>query len=98
MRPNASCEFAIIGAGAAGLSATSELARNGHDVLCLEATARMGGRILTIRDPLAPIPIELGAEFLHGRPPEIQHWVQRWNLAVCEHSIRALRLRDGEVE
>jgi monoamine oxidase len=56
----------IIGAGAAGLAAASELVSNGHHVLVLEARERLGGRVLTDRKTLAPVPIELGAEFIHG--------------------------------
>ena len=56
----------IIGAGAAGLAAASELVSNGHDVMVLEARERLGGRILTDRTTLAPVPVELGAEFIHG--------------------------------
>lgn len=56
----------VIGAGAAGLAAASELASNGHQVTVLEARERPGGRILTDSETLAPLPIELGAEFIHG--------------------------------
>jgi monoamine oxidase len=56
----------IIGGGAAGLAAASELVSNGHDVTLLEARERLGGRILTESRTLAPIPVELGAEFIHG--------------------------------
>jgi monoamine oxidase len=55
----------VIGAGAAGLAAALELASNGRDVVILEARERVGGRIYT--DPSSGIvPIELGAEFIHG--------------------------------
>jgi monoamine oxidase len=40
----------IIGAGLAGLSAAYELAQAGHDVAILEARARPGGRVQTVRD------------------------------------------------
>ncbi len=66
MSTSEEADTVIIGAGAAGLAAASELVSNGHDVLVLEARERPGGRILTDRKTLAPIPIELGAEFIHG--------------------------------
>ncbi len=44
----------VIGAGMAGLVAASELLRAGHDPLLLEAQHRVGGRILTLREPFAP--------------------------------------------
>ena len=37
-------------------------------VRVVEARARVGGRILTLRPDGAPLPVELGAEFVHGRP------------------------------
>ncbi len=43
----------VVGAGMAGLVAASELARAGHDPIVLEAQHRVGGRILTLREPFA---------------------------------------------
>ena len=60
----------ILGAGAAGLSAAVELLRAGLAVSVIEARNRIGGRIFTQRDPVCDAPIELGAEFIHGKPPE----------------------------
>jgi len=61
----------IIGAGVAGLSAGIALARDGVGVEILEARDRVGGRIYTVDDPQLNHTIELGAEFVHGLPPEI---------------------------
>ena len=58
----------ILGAGAAGLAAARELAERGRQIIIVEARNRIGGRIHTLRDPKLKIPIELGAEFIHGRP------------------------------
>lgn len=97
---------AVIGAGVAGLAAARELGRVFPDVVLLEASDRLGGRVKQVRetegekrrgrresaveiktnddvfDPsppppppppplqiegLAPWPVELGAEFVHGR-------------------------------
>ncbi len=55
----------VIGAGAAGLAAARRLHDHGIPVTVLEARDRVGGRILTAYD-LAPFPVELGAEFIHG--------------------------------
>src|SRR6266496_665574 len=60
----------IIGGGVAGLSAASELAQSGMSVIVLEARDRTGGRIHSIPGP-QHYAIELGAEFIHGQPPEI---------------------------
>jgi Flavin containing amine oxidoreductase len=81
----------------AGLAATGILKRAGHDVVCLEATDRIGGRILTVHDPLAPIAVELGAEFVHGRPPETWELIRAANLTSYEHTAQALHLGRGGV-
>lgn len=60
----------VIGAGAAGLAAASTLAQKGHRIALVEARDRLGGRVYTIRPPGAALPIELGADFVHGRPDE----------------------------
>jgi monoamine oxidase len=59
-----SVDFAVIGAGAAGLAAGERLARAGADALVLEARERIGGRLLTA--PAGGYPVDLGAEWLHS--------------------------------
>jgi len=56
----------VIGAGAAGLAAAHELVRARKSVVVLEARERVGGRCWTRRMPGLEIPVELGAEFIHG--------------------------------
>jgi monoamine oxidase len=63
-------DVVIVGAGAAGLNAARSLIRSGMKVLLLEARSRIGGRILTWHDPRCSVPLELGAEFVHGLPAE----------------------------
>ncbi len=43
-------KIVVIGAGLAGLSAGYELVKAGHDVTILEARARPGGRVYTLRE------------------------------------------------
>ncbi len=88
----------IVGAGAAGLAALRELDRAGVDTLCLEARDRIGGRILTVRDPLCPIPIELGAEFIHGRPDEIWSIIRAANLAAYDVTDHSVHIENGAVQ
>ena len=56
----------IIGAGAAGLAAAHTLRESGR-VGVLEARDRVGGRVLSVTDPAFPLPIDLGAEYIHGQ-------------------------------
>ncbi|HEV7550161.1 MAG TPA: NAD(P)/FAD-dependent oxidoreductase [Candidatus Angelobacter sp.] len=59
----------IIGGGIAGLTAARHLTEAGQRITLLEAHDRLGGRIYT--QHTAQFPVELGAEFVHGRPQEI---------------------------
>jgi monoamine oxidase len=83
-------DVAIIGAGASGLAAAQQLLQSGLRVCCLEARNRIGGRIYTVHD--APVPIELGAEFVHGRPAEIVELAERAGLPLCETGGRPVSL------
>jgi monoamine oxidase len=74
----------VLGAGAAGLAAARDLSHAGLRVTVVEARARVGGRILTVHDPRAPVPLELGAEFVHGEAPETLEIAQAAGLAVIE--------------
>jgi len=91
------CDVVIVGAGVAGLAAAAVLKKAGVDVRCLEAGNRLGGRILTLHDPLSPLPIELGAEFIHGRPPEIWDLIRGNSLPAFEHTPKALHLDRGRI-
>jgi monoamine oxidase len=61
-------DVAIVGAGVAGLAAARSLTRFGIRCCVLEAAPVVGGRLRTLRRPGWEMPIELGAEFVHGRP------------------------------
>lgn len=74
----------ILGAGAAGLAAARDLSQAGLRVIVIEARPRVGGRVLTVHDPRAPVPLELGAEFVHGEAPETLSVAQAAGLAVVE--------------
>ena len=47
MKDNSDFDVVVIGAGAAGLSATSELLKKSKSVTCIEATNKIGGRCYT---------------------------------------------------
>jgi monoamine oxidase len=75
-------DILILGAGASGLSAAIDLAQAGARVSILEARERIGGRIFTRHE--AGIPVELGAEFIHGLPPEIWQPLQERGVKITE--------------
>ncbi|HET9743770.1 MAG TPA: NAD(P)/FAD-dependent oxidoreductase [Terriglobales bacterium] len=70
----------IIGAGAAGLAAAARLSQAGAQVVILEARDRIGGRVLTVHPEGLDVTVELGAEFVHGRPPEIFELIHQANI------------------
>jgi monoamine oxidase len=70
----------VIGAGVAGLAAANELCRRGLKVVIIEARDRVGGRILTLHPRMTSLPVELGAEFIHGKPPNLWKAVRRAGL------------------
>jgi monoamine oxidase len=91
-------DVAIIGAGAAGLAAAAELAAHGFSVCLLEARDRLGGRILTRYEPSLPVPLELGAEFVHGRSPATVSWLAKRNTALIDAPQQRWILRAGKLQ
>ena len=81
----------VVGAGAAGLAAAAELAQAGRSVLLLEARERIGGRCWTRREPGVAVPIELGAEFIHGAA-EVTHELLRKAGTTSVDSARVQRI------
>ena len=86
----------IIGAGMAGLTAARTLAEAGRRVTLLEASSRVGGRIHTIRE--GDEIIELGAEFVHGKPPELWSLIEEANLETYELDGSNLSFEDGQLQ
>lgn len=85
----------IVGGGVAGLAAAAELARNGIPVTVLEAKDRFGGRIHTIRD--GRFPVELGAEFLHGRSRPLAEAIEAADLTTQALPEKNRIFRDGQL-
>lgn len=77
-------DVVVLGAGAAGLAAARDLSQAELRVTVIEARGRIGGRILTVRDPRSPLPLELGAEFVHGDAPETMAIARAARLMVVE--------------
>ena len=74
----------VIGAGAAGLAAARDLSQAGLSAIVVEARERIGGRVWTVHDRNSPLPIELGAEFVHGEAPETFVIIRAARLIVDE--------------
>ncbi|HKU15494.1 MAG TPA: NAD(P)/FAD-dependent oxidoreductase [Steroidobacteraceae bacterium] len=86
----------IIGGGAAGLAAAAELSKHQDATCILEARDRLGGRIFSRREPGVAVPIELGAEFIHGRAPATFGWLAKAGAAVIDVVGQRWTLRDGK--
>src|SRR5438876_7845288 len=96
-------DVAIIGAGAAGLQAAQRLRRANLRIAILEARDRVGGRIDTRWEPDWPVAIDLGAEFVHGRPPILLDSLRAADSAVMKlepshHLFRSGRLVSAKAE
>lgn len=87
----------VIGAGAAGLMAARELNRAGKRLVVLEGGHRVGGRVLTLFETRAGVPIELGAEFVHGDAPTTTRLLDEARLATVPVSGEHVRSDDGEL-
>jgi monoamine oxidase len=74
----------VVGAGMAGLGAARTLAEAGERVTLLEARDRPGGRIFTLPTLNHGLHVELGAEFIHGLPPELLALVDEAGLTRFE--------------
>ncbi len=74
----------VVGAGISGLAAARALAEAGQSVALLEAQARVGGRIHTCHEGTEII--ELGAEFVHGRAPELWQLLSEAKLPTYERT------------
>jgi monoamine oxidase len=88
----------VVGAGIAGLAAARTLAEKGARVALVEARDRVGGRIYTLPSEAGGLPVELGAEFIHGLPPELIALVEEAGLTRFELEGDTLCYRDGKLQ
>ena len=92
----------VAGAGLAGLSAAHELARRGAAITLLDARARAGGRVWTIRDGLAAGQHgELGGEFIDEHHSRLRELAKAFDLPLVRVLPRGFTHRfhraDGEI-
>lgn len=95
---NSRWDVIIVGAGVSGLAAAGELSRTGRSVLMIEARDRIGGRVWTRYEPDAGTPLELGAEFIHGRAPEIFELLRKAGTAAVDTAGAHWTFQHGRLE
>ena len=88
----------IIGAGACGLMAAHELSKVGKKVTVLEARNRIGGRIRTIHSDSFLMPVETGAEFIHGEFPFTTKLLKEAGINYYELEGKMFSFRNGELD
>ncbi|HUO15317.1 MAG TPA: NAD(P)/FAD-dependent oxidoreductase [Verrucomicrobiae bacterium] len=87
----------VVGAGVAGMAAASVLGGKGGRTEILEARNRIGGRVFTRFEDGSEVPIELGAEFIHGLPPEIWKVLNEAQASIHEVDGANWCTRAGEI-
>ena len=90
-------DVVVLGAGVAGLEAARRLRRAGARVVVLEARGRIGGRVDTRIAPGWPVPIDAGAEFVHGRHPALLAALRAARVSVRWPEPRHLMSARGRV-
>ena len=87
----------VVGAGAAGLAAANAIARAGRSVLVLEARERVGGRCWTRRMAGLDIPVELGAEFIHGEAASTRAFLAEAGITAIDSTREQRYLERGRL-
>jgi len=85
----------VVGGGFAGLIAARNLASAGKSVVLLEGRDRLGGRALTVIEN--GVPVELGAEFVHGKPPVLLSLLEEARIPYFELEGKFYRVDHGRV-
>lgn len=88
-------DILIIGAGASGLMAMSRLLESGYSVCMLEANGQAGGRISTLNKSFT-IPVNEGAEFIHGTLPLTLKLLREAEIGFRELSGKMIGVTAGE--
>ena len=90
-----SWDVVVVGAGMAGLGCARVLAERGLRVCVVEARDCVGGRVRT--EIVGGQVVELGAEFVHGRPAELLALIAEAGLTVSERGGSQVRFADGRL-
>lgn len=85
----------VVGAGLAGLTAAYELNRRGWDVLVLEASDRIGGRVKTVRAPfLGGQHAEAGGEYVDVVHRHVRAYCRRFGIPLDDSARGFGKLTD----
>jgi monoamine oxidase len=93
-------DVVVVGAGIAGLHAAHLLRRAGRSVVLLEASDRVGGRVLNLKVGPKPHHVtEAGAQWIAPAQPRIQALMRRFRLKTFKNytSGKASLIIDGRV-
>jgi len=80
----------VVGGGLAGLTAARELAATGRDVVVLEGSARLGGKLRS--EEVAGVRVDVGAESVLARRPEAVTLIEELGLPLVHPSTAAASL------
>ncbi|MCC9136952.1 FAD-dependent oxidoreductase [Pontibacter silvestris] len=78
--------------------AARHLAKAGYKVAVLEARDRTGGRIYTQRAAGFSVPIEVGAEFVHGNLPVTQEVFKEAGISFFAMEGKSYQVKHGELQ
>lgn len=97
-------DFAVVGAGLAGLRTAVSLSATGATVAVFEARQRVGGRVLSAPQPegttVPPLVLDLGAQWVGPGQTEVLRLIKELNLHVVPTAVpgRAIWGFDGRLE
>ncbi len=80
----------MVGAGIAGLTAAHDLAAAGHDVLVLESSPEVGGKLRRL--PVAGVTVDVGAEAMLNRRPEGVDLARTLGLTIAHPTAASSRI------
>lgn len=98
-------DFAVVGAGLAGLRAAAELSAAGASVTVLEARDRVGGRVVSASQPERsagepPLVLDMGAQWVGPGQTEVLRLIKELGLATVPSAVpgRALWGLGGQLK